>query len=176
MKLLTQERLKELLHYEPETGIFTHQITRYRVKKGQTAGSMTRNGYVLMKIDGGKYLAHRLAWFYVNGEFPKDQIDHIDGVKTNNSISNLREATNGENMSNIVWNSSNTSGAKGVSWCKRNKKWRAYVKKNRKFINLGLFVDVSEAAEVASQARIKLHGAFSAELSRSGINAKKEEI
>lgn len=167
MKLLTQERLKELLHYDPETGTFTNLTTRSpNSVKGQRAGSVKHKGYIRIKIEDKQYWAHRLAWLYVHGRFPIGHTDHIDGNGSNNSISNLRETSPSENNCNKITPSRNTSGARGVSWNKRKSKWHAYVKKEGKTTHLGYFESFEQAKEVAANARVNLHGSFSYESSR----------
>ena len=97
---ITQERLKELLHYDPKTGVFTCLVSRRgRVKVGNKAG-YTNHGYVRIRVDTRRYFAHRLAWLYVYGESPPDDIDHINGVRSDNRIANLRLATKAQNCQN----------------------------------------------------------------------------
>ena len=82
---LTAERLREVLHYNPETGVFTRLKTEKNWRSGDIAGGF-RAGYIQIRVDGAKYSAHRLAWLYAYGVNPIDEIDHIDGNKSNNSI------------------------------------------------------------------------------------------
>jgi len=150
--MITQERLKQLLHYNPETGLFTRiDIESNRTDRlGKQPGSRNTKGHIQIRLDGTLYVAHRLAWLYMNGRFPVNQLDHIDGDKTNNKITNLREATNKQNQENVPLQVNNTSGYRGVSFDKRLKKFRAYVCHNRQQITLGLF-DTSELATSAAQ-------------------------
>ena len=104
--------------------------------------------------------AHRLAWFFVYGEWPQKQIDHINGNKSDNRISNLRLATASQNLSNKGITKSNTSGYKGVSFNRTKKKWMASIKVNKKSINLGYFLTPEEASEAYKAAAIKHHGEF----------------
>lgn len=99
---LKHERLLELLSYDPETGVFTNQIDRgYRAKAGAVAGGRShKRGYRLIKLDYESYLAQRLAWFYVYGEWPVNEVDHIDGDTSNNKLANLRVVTHQQNS----WN------------------------------------------------------------------------
>jgi hypothetical protein len=132
--MITQERLKELVHYNPITGIFTRKICKPRssVPAGNSTGSLAK-GYILLKLDGKSYRAHRLAWLYMTGEYPQLSIDHIDGATSNNKWDNLRLATNSQNQCNKGLTISNTSGIKGLS--KRDTRyWRAIVMTDRKAI------------------------------------------
>lgn len=92
--MLTQARLKELFHYDKETGAFTHIKARRGVRVGKILGCLANNGYLVIRADGKLYLAHRLAWMYVHGAFPPDQLDHINRMRTDNRLCNLRLATN----------------------------------------------------------------------------------
>lgn len=152
--MLTQERLKELLHYDEETGVFTRKEKIGRYLKGSVSGSKHRKGYIQITIDGENYLAHRVAWMYVYGEFPKDQIDHINRIKTDNSIKNLRDVDTSTNHHNIGVRSHNTSGVTGVVWDSRSKKWKAQIiLKNKRYL-LGTFKTV-ELAKIARQNKEK---------------------
>ena len=88
---LTAERLRERLHYDAGTGVFTRRVGSGHARTGEMAGSVHSTGYVRISIDGGKYTAHCLAWLYVHGVWPPDQIDHINGNRSDNRIANLRE-------------------------------------------------------------------------------------
>ena len=97
---LTQARLKELLYYDQKTGIFTWKESRRCVKKDDVSGTLDSKGYVIIMVDRIRYKAHRLAWFYIYGVWPKNDIDHINTIRHHNFIVNLREATRGENLQN----------------------------------------------------------------------------
>ena len=99
-ELVTLERLKELMTYDPETGIFTRNIDRRRHKKGTQVGSVAKSGYLQTIINGNYYYLHRLAYFYMTGEWPPKYIDHIDMNKQNNAWSNLRPVTHQQNAFN----------------------------------------------------------------------------
>ena len=156
---LTVEYLRSILHYDPATGIFTWKVrTARNVKAGDIAGSLDGGGYLLISVRSRLHKAHRLAWLYVYGEWPTDQIDHINRIGTDNRISNLREATNKQNNQNRSKSSHNTSGHTGVYLVKQNSKWRAQIMHNYKQIHLGYFTDI-EGALSARKAAEKLYWA-----------------
>ena len=136
--MLTQERLKHLLDYDPETGVFTRRVrTSNRIMVGQIAGTVHSKGYLCIDIDGRKYFAHRLAWLYVHGRWPKQQIDHINGNRSDNRLCNLREASHAENQHNRRRkNKNNTSGVPGVFWNTNRRKWEARICVDGKMIRL----------------------------------------
>ncbi len=155
---LTAQRLREVLSYNQETGVFTRNIaTSNRVRKGVAAGRNNGNGYLRTSIDGYSYYAHRLAWFYKHGEWPKNHIDHIDGNRRNNAITNLRCVTHAQNHQNLGVRSTNKSGMTGVSWHAKAMKWNANIWKNGKRIYLGLFESVEDAASAYKRAKLNLH-------------------
>lgn len=157
-KELTQSRLKELLDYDPSTGMFTWKVYRSRfARPGDCAGSPDKNGYVCIGIDGSVYKAHRLAWLYINGSFPSKGLDHINRVKNDNKIDNLREATDSENKQNIGVPANNKSGIVGVRFDKACKKWSAYIKINGIMIFLGLHSSMSDAIFARKLAKSKYH-------------------
>lgn len=169
---LTQDLLKELIHYDSETGVFTwkHRDVKYfknetAYKKwntrfaGKTFGTkytVSHNGksYITGCILYKQIDLHRLAWIYVYGEMP-NQVDHIDGDGTNNAISNLRNVTPSVNRKNTRRMSTNTSGFCGVSWRSKSKKWRARIMIGKKEIHLGIFDSFSEAVKAREEANIK---------------------
>lgn len=159
--MLTQERLKYLLHYGPETGVFTRKITVNNKKghAGDIAGCF-KNGYIKIRVDNKPYQAHRLAWLYMTGKFPQCQIDHRDLDKANNRWSNLREATYYENGWNTAKTKRNTSGVKGVSWCKRSKKWLAQMAINGRNTNLGIYKTKSAAKAAYDLAAYLYRGEY----------------
>ena len=144
--MVTQKELKELFHYCADTGIFTRLTqSSYRVKIGDIAGYLHHDGYRVIKIKGRGYGAHRLAWLYVYGDWPKDQIDHVNHIRDDNRIANLRDVTNRENSKNSLLHKNNTSDVSGVHWDKRSSKWRATIQTAIKSVHLGLFADKFEA-------------------------------
>jgi len=158
--MITQERLKEALDYNPETGVFIWKIDpAYYIKKGSIAGGLiSTTGYRKIIIDKKMYLAHRLAWLYVTGEQPPSQIDHINRIVDDNRFSNLRACTYSQNGANRRIQSNNKSGYKGVD---RNRgKWRARGKKDGKVYHLGLFDTVEEACSAYRDFAVFAHGEF----------------
>ena len=145
MPNLTQERLKELLNYDPDTGVFTWLKSYERVKRGDIAGSYDTKKYRVIKINGKKYLSHRLAWLYVYGYFPENGIDHIDRTPFHNWISNLREVSMSCNRRNTGNSTTNTSGVKGVYWFRPTKKWAANIKVNGNSFFLGYYKSFDNA-------------------------------
>jgi len=145
--LITQKELKESLHYNPETGVFVWLASPHgKVNAGDIAGFTDKTtGYIKITVNSKKNYAHRLAWLYMTGEWPEDQIDHDDRVRANNKWDNLFAATNQENNKNKSKQKNNTSGVTGVSWFARDKIWRARVTINDKEKHLGYFVDKFEA-------------------------------
>lgn len=162
MAVLTHERLLEVLNYDPETGLFRWRIAvSNSVKIGAIAGSVDNNGYRRMCIDGRRnYLAHRLAWFYVHGEWPTESLDHIDCNKINNAIANLRPASTAENLRNRGKNRNNKSGYKGVCFDRRDQRWRATIRVDRKLKHIGYFKDPADAHRAYEAAAAKYHGQF----------------
>jgi hypothetical protein len=143
--MIAQARLKEALHYNPDTGIFTRKVrSSNSIKCGQVAGSRSSSDYCRISIDRKKFLAHRLAWLYVYGENPTE-IDHIDHDRSNNAISNLREVSRIQNSQNMSISSSNTSGTTGVSINKKSGKWRSHIWLHGKQVSLGVFKNKSNA-------------------------------
>ena len=143
--MLTQKRLKEVLHYDPETGIFIRKEITRGAKAGTTVGSKSAQGYISMVINYKRYYAHRLAWFYITGKWPDSQIDHLDHNKSNNIFINLREVTPQENAKNQPLLKNNTSGVTGVSWSRFYKKWVAQITFNKEHTIIGYFTDKFEA-------------------------------
>lgn len=139
------------LDYSPETGVFTWKKHRQKCYVGKTTGEFNSNGYFVVRYRGVRYLAHRLAWFYVHGEWPEKHLDHINGDCTDNRIGNLRPCAINENAQNRRQQSNNTSGYIGVSWHKVRKMWRASINYKGKHIHLGNF----ETKELAHDAYLK---------------------
>lgn len=160
---LTLDRLKALLIYQPNTGAFFWRTHRGNngggaVMAGELAGSQHGSGYIDICIDGRRYLAHRLAWFYMTGHWPAAMIDHRDGDRANNRWANLREATPAQNSRNRKVNSNSVLGVKGVRPCRG--KFRASIRRNGKRIHLGTFSTVAEAAHAYAEASQQFHGEY----------------
>lgn len=151
---ITLKILKELLDYFPLTGIFTRKVAipYSKVKVGDTAGGTNGEGYTHIGIDGKKYKAHRLAWLYHYGEWPKGQIDHLNGVRTDNRICNLRDVTNRQNSNNKKRH--REGHLVGTFFDKRRGTWQAriYVKGKCKY--LGTFNTQQEASDAYQKALI----------------------
>ncbi len=157
---LSAERLRELLSYDAETGAFAWRIGRGGLaKSGARAGAIESGGYVQIQVEGRLRMAHRLAWLYVHGRWPTFEIDHMNGVRDDNRLSNLREATRAENQQNErrARSSNKASGLLGVTWCERASRWRAKIMLGGKNKHLGLF-DTAEAAHNAYlAAKAEIH-------------------
>lgn len=158
--MLTQERLKQLVHYDPDTGLFTRAVSRTNSKAGDPVGHANATGYLRAYIDGRIYFLHKLAWLYVHGEWPAQCIDHIDLDKANNRIANLRPATASQNHANRRISRQNKTGFKGVHWCNHFKKYVAQITKNNKVKNLGYFRTPEEAHAAYCKAAFETHGEF----------------
>lgn len=148
---LTHARLLESLHYDPSTGYFVWRAGRLRA--GRRAGCLSKNGYRKIFVDGEQFLEHRLAWFYVHGEWPPVHIDHINLERADNRIANLRAVTPSENMLNRRQQTAK-SGFRGVRFHSRDKLWQAYFAMHGKFKSVGYF-KTPEAASVARERAVR---------------------
>lgn len=173
--MLTQEKLKIYVKYDKHTGEFVwatrpssmfsesenrtkeHVSAMWNGRYAETkCGCISNTGHVHICIDRVEYLAHRLAWLYEHGEWPDKNIDHINGDPSDNRIENLRLSNQSQNGGNSKMPKNNTSGFKGVSWCKLRDKWKSYIKVSRKYIHLGYF-DCPAAASFAYQIAADIH-------------------
>ncbi len=144
--MITQSELKSLLKYNFKTGNFTWRENRRPcIKAGDIAGHKGKNGYIQIKISGKKYLAHRLAFLYVKGYFPEDDVDHKNGNPSNNWWKNLREVSKTCNLRNTKNQQRNTSGIKGVVLVEKTDKWGVSIGVNGKGISLGHYSCFDEA-------------------------------
>jgi hypothetical protein len=157
---LSHKRLLEVLSYDPVTGVFKWLVsTSNRAPTGSVAGSVREDG-IYITVDGTRFLAHRLAWFYANGVWPSDQLDHRDLDQTNNRIRNLRESTQGQNCCNVKIRRHCRSGIKGAHWHGQSGRWMAQIRVDNKRIYLGIFATPQEAGAVYAVASAKYHGDF----------------
>lgn len=156
--MITQKKLKDRLQYVPETGDWCwktlNKMTRKEIKVGDKAGSVDKNGYLKLMIDGQKYSAHRLAFLYMEGYFPENFVDHINRDTTDNRWCNLREVSTQCNMRNSRLSKLNTSGAKGVSLNNKNN-WVANITINRERIYLGVHPTKDSAVRARYKAELK---------------------
>lgn len=159
MRMSSIEKIRDVIDYDPSTGEFTWKVLRGGCKR-RVAGYSKNGDYSIISVRGVRWKSHRLAWFHFYGEMPPPLIDHIDGNKSNNRISNLRAATKAENCRNKRIHANNTSGYKGVSWHKATGKWMASIMTNGKTVHLGVFSDPTEAHEAYTQAARDMHGEF----------------
>jgi hypothetical protein len=158
MRPLTFERLREVVSYDPETGLFTWiRASNRRVRVGSTAGSLSE-GYVEIGIDGHSYKAHRLAWLYVYGSWPVRDIDHLDGNRANNALANLRDVSRRTNIQNQrKAKPNNASGFLGVAPTVSGRRWTAQVHVGGKKHHLGCFDSPQEAHEAYVAGKRRLH-------------------
>lgn len=161
--LLTAEKVKKLMHYDPNTGDFTWMCDPRmgRKRKGTIAGVTGNLGYRHIKIEQMKYMAHRLAWLVTYGSWPVFDIDHINGCRADNRIENLREATRSDNCANRRLESFGVSGFKGVHWNKKLEKWQVGIKRGEFRKHLGLFANLDEAKAAYVRGAEELFGSFS---------------
>lgn len=158
--MLTQQVLKESLTYNPDTGLFV-RLKGPGSKAGKPKeGARHGRGYRVLGVMYATYLAHRLAWLYMTGEWPTSEVDHIDGDRTNNRWANLRAATTGENRRNTKLRSDNTSGVKGITWEASKNRWRCDLWLDGKKHYVGVSKDLETLRLKVEQRRAELHGEF----------------
>tara|TARA_B110000908_G_C10252163_1_gene452768 strand:+ start:1019 stop:1597 length:579 start_codon:yes stop_codon:yes gene_type:complete len=154
--MITQSRLKKVLEYDSESGVFIWKVSHKRIRAGKVAGNVHKNtGYVQITIDAIWHSAHRLAFLYMTGAFPEKYTDHINGVRHDNRWRNLRPVTSSENSRNKVMSKNNTSGITGVSWEKKAGKWRSLIYFDGQQQFLGYFDHLFEAAAARRSAELK---------------------
>jgi hypothetical protein len=145
--VLTQDRLKELLDYDSNTGIFTQKSSRDMIR---SPGSINTDGYLLIRVDNHSYSAHRLAWLFMTGKFPDGALDHINGNRADNRIDNLREVTNRQNAQN---RSCHREGhLPGTTFIAKSQKWKSQIRINGKRKHLGYYDSQEEAHKVYLKA------------------------
>lgn len=154
IEMISAERIREVLDYDAGTGVF--------MRNGQVAGAFGRDGYRQIRVDGRIYWAHRLAWLWAHGEWPESEIDHVNGDRADNRISNLRAVTSSQNKMNSAIRSDNSSGVKGVSYRSDTGKWFAYINAGpgKKRVRLGCYPTLAAAAEARRVAELEMHGEF----------------
>lgn len=156
---LSAEQLRRLLAYDPETGEFTRRVrTSNRIKVGDKVGTLREaDGYLCANVEGRVHLMHRLAWLYVYGKWPSRNIDHINGIGTDNRIGNLREANHEENAQNITAHKDNRTGYLGVTWSKAADGYLARIQVAGITHRLGIFPTAEEAHGAYRIAKKQLH-------------------
>lgn len=161
--MITAARLRELLNYDPETGVFTWRADRRygRTKAGDVAGCLCKTrGYIHIRLDGRLYYGHRLAWLYVHGVWPAGRLDHRDTDGDNNRLTNLRPATQSQNRGNSRRSRRNASGVKGVYLDKRTGRWVAEVQVGGRRRYLGSFALKADAGDAYCEAAKEAFGEF----------------
>jgi hypothetical protein len=156
--MLTAERLKQLVSYDPETGLFKNSAPRKKVRVGEVAGSLDKsNGYIKLTIDRRHYFAHRLAFLFVTGAWPSGIVDHINGNRTDNKLANLRQVSRELNQQNMR-KASKASASGLLGAFKKRDKWESKIKVHGKAISLGAFDTAEQAHHAYVQAK-RLHHA-----------------
>lgn len=154
--MITQGRLKELLHYDPESGLLTSKTRRGRLAAGDVLGTINTDGYIQLGVDYKDYLAHRLAFLYMTGKWPADVVDHVNGVRNDNRWVNLRAVPVTTNVQNLrqatIVSSSGLLGA-----FKHRKRWRSEIRTTAGRLNLGTFNTAEEAHAAYLAAKRELH-------------------
>jgi hypothetical protein len=159
--MITSEELRQLLDYCEATGEFRRKVPTYRRNNvGEIAGSVGKNGYVYIRVNGRKYLAHRLAYLYVFGKFPNGLLDHRNRNPADNRIANIRDASLAENSANAKIRRDNSSGARGVTRTADGKRWRARGHVDNKEIHLGIFSRFDDAVQAYRSFAEKTFGEF----------------
>jgi hypothetical protein len=153
---ITQADALEAFHYNPDTGEFLRKF-----KNGiKLIEKLDANGYLRVYFNCKSHKVHRIIWLYMTGSFPTDQIDHINGVRSDNRFCNLRQATSRQNNQNVSLRKDNVSGFKGVSWSKKRNKWYVQISIKGEIKNLGRFIKIEDAIDAYNNAAKKLHGEF----------------
>lgn len=168
MIVLTQSYLKECLGYDQHTGVLVwkkrpskhfkwerHHTGWNKKFSGKAAGSVNRIGYRIISIDNKGYRAHRLVWLWVTGEFPEEEMDHINHRKDDNRLHNLRSATNRENSRNRTLQLNNSSGVTGVWWDESRSNWRASISVEGRQKMIGRYTSLAEAISARRLAETK---------------------
>lgn len=159
-QLLDVKEISKYLDYSMDTGVFTWKVKTKTSNIGEVAGNTNWRGYTSIWINANTYFAHRLAWAVCNGSWPSADIDHINENKSDNRICNLRQANRSQNMFNRGRNKNNTSGFKGVYFCKGTGKWRSQISIYGKSIKIGRFDTKEDASNAYFEKAKELRGEF----------------
>lgn len=151
--MLTQSELLREIAYDPESGYFK-RLGLVRGPVTEQAGTVNLQGYRKINILGRRYAAHRLAWLCVHGEMPSGDVDHINGIRDDNRLANLRVVSQSQNTQNTLESAANKSGRKGVSWHAQSGKWRASIGINGRKHSYGLYVSKADAIRAREQAEL----------------------
>ncbi len=150
------ERARELINYNPETGSMVWRLTRGRAVSGEIATYVRHDGYATLRMDRKHYYAHRVAWLVIHGSWPKCQIDHINGVRNDNRLENLRESNQSENLQNMG-KRVGVSKYTGVHLCRKTGKWISEIRHKKKKHYLGRFENEADAYQAYLEAKKSLH-------------------
>lgn len=173
--IISAERLRELLHYDPETGAFRNRTRRGHSMPGCIPGTICRRGYIWIVVEGHRNSGHRFAWLWMTGRWPVEEVDHKDGNPSNNRWSNLREATQKENMQNVRKTKPAISGYRGVTKDPRYAKpWIARISDGNKTRHIGRFATAEEAHEAYVKARREIHPFSEIDLADSVTNPRSD--
>jgi hypothetical protein len=159
MNTITQERVKQLFDYHPSGNLIRKVRMAVRAPAGSMPTCIESTGYLVTMVEGKTFKVHRLIFLWHHGYMP-EQVDHINGVRSDSRIENLRAATFGQNQQNKRLQKNNTSGFKGVYWREENKKWYVTIASNKKQIYLGRYGSLLDAVAASISGREKLHGEF----------------
>jgi hypothetical protein len=161
MEMITIEDLRAVLNYDPDTGVFTWRDGVRWCRAGSRAGYVCRTyGYHMLKVNQRKCRAHHLAWLYVHGRWPSDEIDHINGDRADNRIANLREANRTQNLYNTVCKSNSRSGLKGAFYDSSRGAWFSSIRLNGKRVHLGMFDSAESAHAAYCEVANNAHGSY----------------
>jgi hypothetical protein len=158
--MLTDQKLREVLAYDLTTGVFTWRRNVYRAKAGQEAGGKRSDGYLIITINQHSYRVHRLAWFYVYGEWPCGELDHINGNPSDNRIANLRVASRRDNVANTRRKCSSGNMLKGVTPARDGVRYKAQIRLQGKNTYIGIYDSELAAHRAYCDAAEKEFGAF----------------
>jgi hypothetical protein len=158
----TQDRLKELYRYEPDTGNFYHRTIRSAVCRPDGLAGTSHGGRIALRVDGRLYLAHRLAWLYMTGDMPRGVVDHINGVGLDNRWSNLRDVSQQINTQNTHkrFGHQKHSNLPGAHWCGQRRVWKSSLHVDGRSVHLGTFGSAEEASAAYVEAKRRLHPGY----------------